>query len=247
MNKFIFPLALCCPPVVAFSTSQLPLSDKVAATFPKINTNCYIIVNLDTKVVLTEKNSQHVVDSGTFRTIYGGQETITLYEMSLLATGEGIKFFESPMSGVGCACKYKNKHGAMFLCLIYGEATQFEAYKDCAQVNKWLDQFYIYESSETEDVKIPVLYGIRNISKTGCAKKNFIMSINLNNRINKIYRYRTIMKAPINKNEDIGYIMYYTVLFKNPIVTKIYNTEYIKKKIWFKCVYDSVKYLIFGS
>ena len=231
---------------MAFSMSQLPLSDNVATTLPKINTNCYIIINLDTKLVLTEKNSKHIVDSGTFRTIYGGKENITLYEMSLLVTGEGIKFFESPMSGVGCACKYKNKHGAMFLCLIYGEETQIEAYKDCAQIKEWLEQFYIYESSEKEDVKIPVLYGNSTISLTGYTEKHFIMSINLKRRIEKILRYRTIMKAPINKGAEVGYVMYYTGVFKNPVIEKIYCPVDIKKNRWFKCIYESVRYLIFG-
>ena len=231
---------------MAFSTSQLPLSDEVAATLPKLNTNCYIIINLDTKLVLTEKNSKHIVDSGTFRTIYGGKKKMTLYEMSLLVTGEGIKFFESPMSGVGCTYKYQTRHGAMFLCVIYGEATQIEAYTDCAKINKWLEQFYIYESSEKEDVKIPVLYGTSDISLNGYTKKHFIISTKLKSRVEKIYRYRTIMKAPINKDAEVGYVMYYTGVFKNPIIEKIYCPVYIKKNRWFKCIYDSVKYLIFG-
>lgn len=53
----------------AFDTNQLPLSDKLKETFPKLNASCFIIANLDCSIVINESNSNRKIHTGTFDNI----------------------------------------------------------------------------------------------------------------------------------------------------------------------------------
>ena len=241
---------LTCFSAAAFETSQLPLSEEVAKTFPEIKSNCYIVVVPEMSIVFAEKNSQRVIESGTFKEIYGGNEQTTLYEMSKRITYFRRYYFTSGMSGTGCAYKYKNVRGVTFTCIIYGEQSKEEASSDTRKITNWLDQFYLYNANIKEPIaiKVPVLYGTTAYANVQLPEKQLIMlSANIPKRVEKVYRYRTIIKAPIIKGAPLGYVLYYTSVFKNPITRVMYAKENIDKRPWHKCICDSIKYLIFGS
>ena len=67
MNRFCYFLLLFLQwQVGAFEMSQLPLSDFAAASFPKLHASCFIIVKKDTNLVVHEKNSCCLINTGTF-------------------------------------------------------------------------------------------------------------------------------------------------------------------------------------
>ena len=82
MNKAILIVAFTCLRADAFETTQLPLSEDMAKTFPEISSSCYIIVNEDTNVVVTSSNSETPIDTGTFSEMYDVAQLATLHEMA---------------------------------------------------------------------------------------------------------------------------------------------------------------------
>lgn len=248
MSKFALIFALTCLTVNAFDAGQLPVSDKVAQTFPKVNSGCYIVVNIDTNIVVTSLNAEKRIDAGTFCDIYDVKQATTLYEMVTKFTDERM-FFQSEMSGNGVAIRHINKHGATFIILVYGEPTKENAITDLEQIQAWLEQFYIYDIKQSEKrLYIPVIYGKQSVIKFNIATTQpILLSSHVSKKIEKVLRYRTILRAPVNANDEIGYILYYTDLFKNPIQKTIKAEYNIEKSSWFQCICDSVKYLIFGS
>ncbi len=248
MSKCALIFALNCITVNAFETDQLPVSDEIAKTFPKLNSGCYIVVNIDTNIVVTSLNAEELIDTGTFRDVYDVPQSASLYEMATKFT-DGRIFFQSEMSGNGVAIQYTNKHGANFIILVYGESTKENAITDLERIQAWLEQFYIYDIKQPEKrLYIPVIYGEQSITKFNIATTQpILLSSQGSKKIEKVLRYRTILRAPVNANDEIGYILYYTDLFKNPIQKTIKAEYNIKKSSWFQCICDSVKYLIFGS
>ena len=248
MNKVIIITALTCLRAEAFYTAQLPLSNDLAKTFPEISSNCYIIVNEDTNLVLTSSNSEKPIDTGTFGEIYNVGQLATLYEMAEKFT-DTKKFFHSPMSGNGGAMRYKNKNGANFIILIYGETTLEIAYKDIEKITVWLEQFYICDvAQQNKNLCIPIIYGTSSVINFKIPEtQSILLSKNRTKKIEKIYRYRTILKAPVTADNEIGYVFFYTDIFKNPIQQTIKAEVNIKKSSWLQCLCDSVRYLIFGA
>ncbi len=248
MNKAIIVATFICFRADAFDTNQLPLSDGVAKTFPDISSSCYIIVNEDTNVVVTSSNSEVPIDTGTFGELYGVAQLATLHEMAKRFT-DTKQFFQSAMSGNGCAVRYKNKNEARFIILIYGESTKETAYNDIEKIKVWLDQLYIYHVPQQDSfLYIPIIYGTRSVVKFKVpGTQPILLSRKGSKRIEKVYRYRTILKAPVVPNDEIGYVFYRTDIFKNPIQKTIKSGINIKKSNWLRRVYDSIRYLIFGT
>ena len=249
---------------------QLPISNALASTFPKLKASCFIIVNPKTNLVVHERNSRQRISVGTFKNVISDDSSIgdeneamsTLTEMSRdfrecnisnitkKINGINICFFNSVMSGVGCAFLYQNTNSSEFICLIFGEESENSAMDDARNISSWLDQFFEYKipKSLAEDITIPVIYGTRpSIHFIDQPEHHILLSKKFSQRVNKIWRYRTIMRAPIHVGDELGYILYQTDIFKNPITKIIKATENIEKAGWFKCICDSVRYLIFGS
>lgn len=248
MNKFAYVMALPCLTAAAFEADQLPLSDEIAKSFPLLKSNCYMVINIDTNVVVTSSNSERPIETGTFNNVCKVGERATLHEMSQKINAKQISF-QSEMSGYGCAERYVNKNGATFVIILYGEPTKALALTDVAKIKAWLEQFYVFDIKQTyKRLQIPVIYGIKSMVKVIIPEiRPILLSRKGSKKIEKIFRYRTILKAPIETNEEIGYILYYTDIFKNPIKQPI-KTEYtLKKSRWFQCICDSVQYLIFGT
>ena len=249
---------------------QLPISDALASTFPQLKASCFIIVNPKTNLVVHERNSCQRISMGTFINVIGGDRNVddedeavsTLIEMSRFfyksaipnitkkICGMNICFFNSVMSGTGCAFLYKTPNSSEFICLMYGEESEATSLVDAKKICGWLDQFFEYKIPESheEEINIPVIYGTRHsIHFTEPSKQYILLSKKFSQRVNKIWRYRTIMKAPIGVGDELGYILYQTDIFKNPITKTINANENFEKAGWFKCICDSVMYLIFGS
>lgn len=260
-----FFISSCYP----FETNQLPLSDTVSHTFPNLHTTCFIIVNLDTNIVVHERNSNKKIDIGTFEKVIAGQvirensgaKFSTLRDMSFAFSqcdifhithklaGLNICFFNSGMSGVGCAFMYQNPRGARFVCVMYGEESIENTTTDSKKISDWLDQFYGCKISEnTEDgIQIPVIYGTaRSVQFDVPSTCNLLLAKICSRKINWIIRYRTIVKAPIKVGDALGFVFYQTDLFKNPIVKVIRSNKKIAKTNWIRCIRDSIMYLIFG-
>ena len=247
MNKAILIVAFTCLRADAFETTQLPLSEDMAKTFPEISSSCYIIVNEDTNVVVTSSNSETPIDTGTFSEMYDVAQLATLHEMAKQFT-DTKQFFQSELSGNGCAIRYKNKNAARFIILIYGESTKETASNDIEKIKVWLDQLYIYNIQQDSALDIPIIYGtlsLVNFKTPGT--QAILLSRKGSKKIGKVYRYRTILKAPVVPDDEIGYVLYYTDIFKNPIQKTLKAGINIKKSSWLRCIYDSIRYLIFGT
>lgn len=165
-------------------------------------------------------------------------------------SGMKICFFKSAMSGIGCAFKYKNKENCEFVCVLYGESCEENSLRDAKSIIKWLDQFFVFNALENESVsiKIPILYGSKNDISFDNSGDCFVMlSKKHSKQVNKIFRYRTLMKAPVNFGDNLGFVLYLSDIFKNPIVKVIKSKDKIEKSNGFKCVIDSILYAIFGS
>ena len=248
MNRVILIATFLCLRADAFETAQLPLSDELARTFPEISTTCYIIVNEDTNVVVTASNSEKPIDTGTFSETYDIGQLATLHKMAKEFT-DTKQFFQSAMSGNGMAIRYKNKSEASFIILVYGEATSEMAQNDIEKIKAWLEQFYVYNMRQQNSyLRIPVIYGTRSVMIFKLPKTQpILLSRTQTKKIEKVYRYRTILKAPITANNEIGYVFFHTAIFKNPIQKTIKAGINIKKSGWIQCLWDSVRYLIFGA
>lgn len=85
--------------VRAFDTNQLPLSDKIKESFPKLNASCFIIANLDCYMIINELNSDKRIHTGTFDDILGESKlnlehyTLKKQENSLLGNNK-LTLFE---------------------------------------------------------------------------------------------------------------------------------------------------------
>lgn len=54
---------------MSFEVSQLPISDRLKESFPKIKASCFIIANLDCNIIVHELNSSKKINTGTFDNI----------------------------------------------------------------------------------------------------------------------------------------------------------------------------------
>ncbi len=155
--------------------SQLPLSDKIKA-FPKLNSSCFIIANLDCSIIINEHNSNKQIHTGTFDDVifYSklnltkesnsslGNNKLTLYEMNNILFNKlklklynfqthyanaNISIIKSAMSGYGCVYSYENKNNGNYIGILYGCKSQEEVFNDIKNITNWIKQFYILDTS----------------------------------------------------------------------------------------------------
>lgn len=70
-----------------FEADQLPLSEPLKKTFPKIRASCFIISNKKTRFIINEKNSNQQIHSGSFNEI--------LYDLAVRDFGNNINDFDT--------------------------------------------------------------------------------------------------------------------------------------------------------
>ncbi|MDR3224254.1 MAG: hypothetical protein LBT03_01565 [Holosporales bacterium] len=233
--------------------SHLPLSRGLSKTFPNVKATCFVIVNANTWLVVHEKNSMKKIHKGTFS--YSDREQLTLCEMcSAFADSvenNEINFFRSEMSGVGGACMYINKHSCKFFIVLYGLSFEDEVAKDIAAICKWCDRFVVTKASGKSKcvAEIPVFYGTKHrFQIISNEKADYILLWkDQTKQIRKVYRYRTALAAPVQKNMEIGTIDYITDTFQNPITKPIVACIDIPRAGVWQNIKDSITYLIFGS
>lgn len=266
----------------AFNTSHLPIADKLKLTFPKLKASCFVIANLDCKIVIHEQNANQKIHTGTFDNIifasktlpnssikkydnpFLGNNKLTLYEMNdvfysvlieklyspqIKQQNIKISILQSSMSGYGGVFYYESKHHGKYIGILYGNRTHEEVLKDIKAITSWLNQFYIKDVSNiTSKIgEIPVLYGTEKVLKLNLQNQKLLFSETMSNKLQRICHYRTIIRAPIHEEDNIGSVFYFSDLFKNPITKPILSSKSIKKSNIFNCIFQTIHYIIFGS
>jgi D-alanyl-D-alanine carboxypeptidase len=262
--------------------SQLPLSDSVNASFPKLHSSCFIIVSKDTDLVVHEKNSCRSINTGTFDDLVrlkvddvhefarqvGAKDTVfiestnssagesksTLYDMCLMCAQlklSDTRLFKSAMSGIGCTFSFRNKNACEFICVLYGASSESALLQDRQRIEAWLEQFFVFDAAQKNGStsQIPVLYGVEpNIPFRYDKEKHLLLlSKKYPGQVHKVSRYRTVLRAPVAKGDELGIVMYQTNIFKNPI-PKIIKAQYPVKAISpLKRIFASFKYIVFGT
>jgi hypothetical protein len=285
-------------PSSAFQVSQLPISEKLIRSFPKLKAKRFVIVNKDCNIVVHEKNSFKKIDKNiTSSKIYkyeNKQLTIrnpqsekvedfefaknmelilkknktALYDICCIfadlleepqrgygtffqnINGADICFFESSSSTMGCMFNYKNTNSCEFTVVLYEFSSKEQAVRDIKSVIQWLDQFFVSRISSDEKAvtKIPVLYGVKeSVLFKNLSNRSILLSKKHSNQVTKVIRYRTVIRAPFEIGTELGFVFYFTDLFKNPIVETIVSIERIEKANWTKCILDSICYIVFGT
>lgn len=255
---------------MAYEFSHLPISKELERTFPEIHATCFIISQFQEDLTIHEKDSKKELNSMTFEKFIARydeirpkgksnlRDMIKTFESALTSNKElyddleefsGLKLYriESDGSNAGCCFYYKNPNGIIFIGIIYGLSIE-ELISDVLKIKAWLDQFFEVNASNknSKEIKIPILYGCQHEINLGAISHKILMSNKLPKKIEKIIRYRTIVRAPVNIGDDLGVVFYCIDLFQNPIVKVIRSKREIKQATWFKCIYDSFLYLIFG-
>jgi hypothetical protein len=238
-------LAIYCFEIRAteVETSQLPISEMLRASFPKLKAPFFVIISKKANVVLHENSSSIRVSSSIFES-----DDLTLLDICKLSTRD-ILFFQSGIFN-GCAFKYKNKNSCEFHCALYGVFSKEDMSADIQAVSKWLDQFFIYIPAKKNELvaKIPVFYGDTNEMELRLNDDHFVLlSERCNRNIVKVFRYRTALRAPVIADFQVGWAFYKTDVFQNWISKTIKSSTVIGKSGRFKAICDSFSYIIFGA
>ena len=150
----------------------------------------------------------------------------------------GEKIYSSGMTRVIIT----NKNGVKFLLNVDN------ANEDIKPIMHWLEQFYTTRlNTRRFSIKIPIIYGNARTIEQTTTQSTLLLTKNEKSEIQIIYRYKTIIKAPINNNDEIGYIVYRVPIYKQPIIKPILAGYNIQKSNWIQCINDSIHYLLFGS
>ena len=135
-----------------------------------------------------------------------------------------------------------NKNGVNFLVIVDNNAVKLD------NIRKWLEQFYKKKIDHSNvHITIPVIYGNARTLLIQPDASTLLLTIKETSEIKILYRYKIIVKAPITKNDEIGYIVYNTSIYKNPIIKQLSAGCNIKTTTWIQCIRDSFYYLLFGS
>jgi len=284
MNRLLFFLVCFAFSVNAFETNQLPLSDKLKETFPKLSASCFIIANLDCSIIINESNSNKPIHTGTFDDIIFSSKLdlknlginniekqnnssisnnkLTLYEMNnifyyilshksfspeIQQKNIKITIIKSAMSGYGCVFSYK--HNGKYIGVLYGSNSQEGILNDVKKITSWLNQFYIQDISDKKQnsIEVPVLYGNEKKLKLTEKKQKILVSKFTSEKIERIYHYKTVVTAPIKKEEVFGSVFYSSEIFKHPIKIPLIAIKSIKKTNIFNRIFDTLYYIIFGA
>ncbi|MDR0695681.1 MAG: hypothetical protein LBF56_02850 [Holosporales bacterium] len=304
-------------------TKQLPIGNKLAATFPNVKASCFAIASREAGIILHEKDSWRRINSGTFSelifvaalftikkavpytdtkkrlhsfvedqkvdatwlmneyarncgaemsifslaSVSFGSNMTTPYDMCCIfdsslgaingtclaqqaIPGGLVYFFKSVASGVGCAFTYTNKSSCKFLGILAGLSSERDALHDVGVISKWLDQFFIFCASRAGDrvADIPVLYGKRpQVEVVIPQDSQILMAHGCSRHLLKIYRYRTILPAPVSTNDEIGIVIYVTEIFRNPLSKPIKPGANVARSDTFHTLLDSFTYVIYGT
>ncbi|MDR2598397.1 MAG: hypothetical protein LBC25_01610 [Holosporales bacterium] len=228
-----------------FSVSQLPLSAQLQKTFPAINSQVFIIINIESRVVLYGKD---------FDKKNQGEESLydicVNVEHDLISKPDGQRtIIFQDRSGYGCIFCYTNSDSCTFLCVFGKAASRQDVVRDIKLTQNWLNQFYLYEVSRRGEsvAKIPVLYGkSKSISGVLTEHQSVILSKNCDNNVKKILQYRTILAAPIQGGDSVGTVFYGTSTFQNTLTQEIKADTTVEKANRIRVLFDSILYLIFG-
>ena len=136
----------------------------------------------------------------------------------------------------------RNRNGVKFLIMLDNATVAINKIKD------WLDQFYTKRiDNDKVKIDVPVIYGKSRNLVIQPSSTTLLFTKNNRSEIQIIYRYKTIIPAQINKDDEIGYIVYKTSIYKHPIIKPLVAGYNIKRANWLHCIRDSFCYLIFGS
>jgi hypothetical protein len=258
-------------------TSRLQISAKIENEFPELHGTHFVVVSDDLSLVVYERDSAYAIACGAFLKailpadgIFDDGNSITLLEVcdafdatyqhtketGGIETHDGVRvcFFETQSQHtpplVGCVFKHVNKNGCEFTCSICWFASKDAAVIAVKSIQKWLDQFFIFEVAHDGEslIEIPVFYGTRSIAiVTVPQKRKLLLSEKCaTNEVRRTVLYRTAIAAPVCENDILGWAHYATATFRNPIVIPLYAQQTIEKAGIFKTAIDSVKYAIFG-
>ncbi|MDR1488471.1 MAG: hypothetical protein LBI26_01895 [Holosporales bacterium] len=224
----------------SFNYTQLPITVET----PKIHSMCFVIASIDAQVIMFEKNSIYKV--------YVNEKYSDSSIREIAATSLEDEFISrSSMSGITSVITYKNKNNCKFKIVFSGENSDKELEEDIKATKTWLDQFFtkiLYDAGEVVE-NIPLICGKTQnyVEMKSPLKINVILSKKqLPQQFVKRIRYKSVVKAPITIETNLGDIFLETPLFKNPVCFKINANQNIKQDSKFKTVCDSIKYLIFG-
>jgi D-alanyl-D-alanine carboxypeptidase len=239
----IFNIGICLS--CEFSTTQLPLSERLGRTFPAINSKAFVIVNVESGVVLHGKDFDRKNQNG--ESFY---DICVNVGHSLLskADNQRVIIFQDP-SGYGCIFCYKNPDSCTFLCVLAKAESRQGVVRDIKLMQNWLNQFYLYQVSRRGEpvATIPVLYGRPSfISAVLPEPQLVLLSKNCDNNVKKILQYRTILPAPIQDGDEVGVVFYGTSTFQNTFTQKIKAATTVEKTGRIQVLCDSILYLIFG-
>ena len=230
-----------------FDSSQLPMSTELKRTFPALKSASFIIMSEDTKIVLHEENSKNLID-------IVGTASQTLYDLCLncsnFTDSDKIYSFKSKLAGIGCVFKHKTKSNCNFFCAIYGSNSEEDLYRDIKLIKLWLEQFFLFKVSEKDEIvaNIPVLYSLAKMFPIKFQDDNFVLiSKKCSKNVIKTVRYKTILKAPIRENTNVGTSFYKTSTFDNFIQKPILIKDRIDKGSRWSAIMDSIHYIIFGT
>ncbi|MDR1475811.1 MAG: hypothetical protein LBI20_00625 [Holosporales bacterium] len=240
--KILFGIGMCASQ--KFSADQLPLSKSLQKAFPIINSKDFIIVNIESRVILHGKRFNEKTPTGA-----------SLYDICTSLANNfyqktHVIFFQICDSCHSCVLWYKNENSCTFLCILYGATSKQGLEQDIKLVSKWLDQFYLYKLSQQgeEIATIPVFYGKKNFVRVVLPEDHFVvLSKKESNNATKIVRYRTAFGAPIHSEDSAGCIFYKISTFQNFIIRNLQINTVIDKTNRFRTLCDSVNYLIFGA
>ncbi|MDR1034834.1 MAG: hypothetical protein LBL32_02780 [Holosporales bacterium] len=241
--QIIFNMGMCLSR--EFATYQLPLSEALQKTFPAINSQIFIIVNLESRVVLHGKNFGR--ESQDKESLY---DICVNVEDDLLSKPDDrrIIIFQD-RDGYGCIFCYKNPDSCTFLCVFGRAKSRQNIVRDINFIRNWLDQFYLYEVSRRGELiaTIPVLYGKVTAIPVVLSKRQLILlSKNCDDNVTKTSRYRTIVAAPIRDGDIVGLIFYGTSTFQNVLSQDLKASTTVEKTNIARILFDSIRYLIFG-
>ncbi|MDR0630809.1 MAG: hypothetical protein LBF70_02140, partial [Holosporales bacterium] len=178
------------------STIQLPMSQQLLKSFPKIRSPNFIIINKQAEVVLHHQNSEIVIRNKSF-----GDNELTLYDICCLSQFSQLFFKYNKLHG--CMFVYNNLNLCEFTCVLYGASSEEGLKSDIDILKSWLDQFFTHRVSRNGEyiAEIPVFYGRLNKLNLNLSEEHFLLfSCKCRNEVTKVFRYRTALQAPVEIN-----------------------------------------------
>ena len=210
-----------------YNRAQLPLVYGLRRTFPKLFAANFVIVNTDTECVLHESTAEQ-------------EQSWLNFRIDVISHIDDVHY---------TVYQYKNVNGCNFVVVLYYNEPildNIQLDKEC--INKWLDMFYVNSIACTKCgfANTHLLYAdcVHNIPVV--VRENIKILTTKLCRVKKVLQYKTVTKAPVNFDTQIGKLDIYSI-FENPVSIKINAGVNVKKVHVYKRLFESVKYLVFGA